>query len=404
MSTAEADAVPDERAATVTGAGVRSLWRRYRVVVFVLLGILVVATGIGLAGNRSVGGRLDPRSAEPTGSRALATLLGERGVRVERRTDPAGLAADPGSRTVILVGHPALLGADPLRALGELDVGTVVLVSPGDDALGAVAAGIDPSGTIPIRARSPGCPEPAADAAGDAVIGGKTYTTETGTSCYRGDGEDGALVTGRTRAGAELVVLGTGEFLTNERLADDGNAALAVNLLGGDGSADELRWLVPAPGSAAGQDGSVSSILPDWVGPALLQLLFAGLLLALWRGRRLGPPVAEPLPVVVRAAETVEGRARLYRRAQARDRAAEALRSGTLARLTPRLGIDPGPGGEPPPEAVVAAVAARSGWPDAEVNAALFGAPPADDAGLVRLTETLDSMARSTLDPEVSRS
>jgi hypothetical protein len=133
----------------------------------------------------------------------------------------------------------------------------------------------------------------------------------------------------------------------------------------------------------------------------LLQLLFAGLLVALWRGRRLGPPVVEPLPVVVRAAEAVEGRSRLYRRAQARDRAAEALRSGALARMVPRLGIDSPAGGEPPSDAVVAAVAARSGRPDAAVHATLFGPPPTDDAGLVALADSLDSIVRETLNLEV---
>jgi len=119
------------------------------------------------------------------------------------------------------------------------------------------------------------------------------------------------------------------------------------------------------------------------------------------RGRRLGPPVVEPLPVVVRAAEAVEGRSRLYRRAQARDRAAEALRSGALARLVPRLGIDRARGAEPPPEAIVAAVASRSGRPEAAVHAVLFGPPPSDDAGLVALADSLDSIVRDTLDPEV---
>jgi hypothetical protein len=208
------------------------------------------------------------------------------------------------------------------------------------------------------------------------------------------------MVVGTTRGGARLVLLGTGTMLTNDHLDEDGNAALGLNLLGRDGSADELRWLVPAPGSAAG-NGSATSILPDWVVPALLQLLFAGLLVALWRGRRLGPPVVEPLPVVVRAAEAVEGRSRLYRRAQARDRAAEALRSGALARMVPRLGIDSPAGGEPPPDAVVAAVAARSGRPDAAVHATLFGPPPTDDAGLVALADSLDSIVRDTLNLEV---
>lgn len=390
------------RAPTATGASLRTLWRRYRVIVAVLVAILVVATGIGIAQTRGVGGRLDPRSVDPAGSRALAVLLDERGVQVQRSTDPGALAVGLTDRTVVLVPFPALLADDALRSLGEVEDGTVVLVAPESDALSGVTDAVRREGTVAVRVRGPGCSEPAAEAAGEALSGGATFSTDDGATCYRGDEDGGALVTGRTRGGARLLVIGTGQPLTNERLAEDGNAALALNLLGGDGSAGELRWLVPAPGSAAGDGGgSLSSILPAWVVPAALQLLLAGLLLALWRGRRLGPPVTEPLPVLVRAAEAVEGRARLYRRAQARDRAAEALRSGALARLVPRLGIDSAAGGEPAPEAVVAAVASRSGRPDAEVHAVLFGPPPIDDAGLVHLTETLDSMVRSTLDPEV---
>jgi hypothetical protein len=273
-----------------------------------------------------------------------------------------------------------------------------VLVEPPEDRLKAVTTGVGFSTFTALRVRSPGCAEPAAVAAGHVLIGGARYESDGGKRCY-GDGADAPMVVGRTHGGARLVILGTGTMLTNARLDEDGNAALGLNLLGGDGSADELRWLVPSPGSAA--TGQSPSILPDWVLPAALQLVLAGLLLALWRGRRLGPPVAEPLPVVVRAAEAVEGRSRLYRRAQARDRAAAALRSGALARMVPRLGIDAAGGGDPPPDAVVSTVAARSGRPDAEVHALLYGPPPSEDAGLVYLADALDSMVSATLDPEV---
>ncbi len=57
-----------------------------------------------------------------------------------------------------------------------------------------------------------------------------------------------------------------------------------------------------------------------------IQLGVALLLAALWRARRLGPLVTERLPVVVRASETVEGHARLYRSRRARDRVAATLR------------------------------------------------------------------------------
>ena len=55
------------------------------------------------------------------------------------------------------------------------------------------------------------------------------------------------------------------------------------------------------------------------------QLWLVVVLVALWKGRRLGPLVAEQLPVVVRASETVEGRGRLYRSRRARDRAADGV-------------------------------------------------------------------------------
>jgi hypothetical protein len=384
----------------VSGASASALWRRYRVVLLVVVLVLVAAVAIGVARSRGAQARLDPRSVDPEGGRALATLLGDRGVRVDRVADPTTLTTGLSSTTVVLVPILGLLDESAARALSDASQGSVVLVDPPGDLLEAVTADIRASSVTSIRVRSPGCDEAAAAAAGDVLIGGRTYESEGDTRCYGGAGDTAPMVVGTTRGGARLVVLGTGAMLTNDRLDEDGNAALGLNVLGGDGSANELRWLVPAPGTASGGE-SPSSVLPDWVLPAALQLLLAGLLVALWRGRRLGPPVAEPLPVVVRAAEAVEGRSRLYRRAQARDRAAEALRSGALARMVPRLGIDMSGGGEPSPEAVVAAVASRSGRSDAAVHAVLFGPPPTDDAGLVALADSLDSIVRDTLDPEV---
>ena len=404
MSVQEAPVAVDHRPAgdapsTVAGPSAPTLWRRYRVVLLVVVLVLLAAIAMGVARSRGAQGRLDPQSVDPEGGRALATLLGDRGVRVDRVTDPSMLATGLSSTTAVLVPLPGLLDESAARELGDASQGSLVLLDPPRNVLESLTADIRPSSVMSIRVRSAGCDEGAAVAAGDVLIGGTTYSSESGTRCY-GDGDAAPMVVGTTRGGARLVVLGTGTMLTNSRLDEDGNAALGLNLLGGDGSADELRWLVPDPGTAANR-GSASSILPDWVPSAALQLLLAGLLVALWRGRRLGPPVVEPLPVVVRASEAVEGRSRLYRRAQARDRAADALRSGALARMVPRLGIDSSRGGDPSPEAVVAVVASRSGRSDADVHAVLFGPPPADDAGLVALADSLDSIVRHTLDPEV---
>ena len=66
----------------------------------------------------------------------------------------------------------------------------------------------------------------------------------------------------------------------------------------------------------------------DFTLPVIVLLLTAGLAAAIWRGRRFGPLVPERLPVTVRAAETTEGRARLY--AHARDAVYSALATERL--------------------------------------------------------------------------
>ena len=65
----------------------------------------------------------------------------------------------------------------------------------------------------------------------------------------------------------------------------------------------------------------------------MILLLLVFLAAAFWRGRRLGPLVVENLPVVVRASETMEGRARLYQKSSARLHALDALRIGAIQRL-----------------------------------------------------------------------
>jgi hypothetical protein len=109
--------------------------------------------------------------------------------------------------------------------------------------------------------------------------------------------------------------------------------------------------------------------------------------------------VAEPLPVVVRAAEAVEGRSRLYRAARARGTAADALRAGTRDRVVRRLGlsVDTGRAG------VVDAVSWRTGRDPAEVDALLYGAAPGEDAALVRLADDLSALEH-TLTREVAGS
>ncbi len=380
-----------------SGRRPREIWRAVRLPAIVVVVVLAGGFILGVSSGRFQRGSLDPRAVDPAGSRALATLLQDRGVTVHRVYGVAAAVEQADSTSTVFVPFPEYEASTTLQKLQTM-AGTVrfVVIDPSDRALNQVTAEISTKSYIGVRRRDPRCPLPEARTAGDADLGGGTYTllnSGVGERCY-----GGSLATAHTRTGQPVAAVGAPEPFTNDRLGSRGNAALAIGLLGG---ADDLWWVLPdlSAGSSSGDQPSLFDILPAWVSPVIWQLLLAGLLLALWRGRRLGPVVIEALPVVVRAAESVEGRARLYRRARARDRAADALRGGARARIVPFLGL----GADPAPPTLVSAVAARAGRSPDEVAALLFGGAPADDAGLVRLADALDALIRTTLDREGRR-
>ena len=338
-------------------------------------------------------GYLDPGNPQPDGARALATLLAERGTAVTRVSSVAGAAAaaPAGSGTVtLLVAEPELLTVGQLQSLARLP-GNRIIAEPDPAVLAVLAPGITEVRQTAVRAISPRCALPAAGLAGSADLGGSALqTTATGAAqCYPAGGHPSLV---RYVAGGRVItVLGTGAPLANANLGRLGNAALALNLLGGR---SRLIWLVPgppAPGSGgAGGQQAFTSIVPAGAYLVLGQLVIAAVLAALWRGRRLGPVVAERLPVVVRAAETVEGHGRLYRAHRSRDRAAAALRDAARGRILRVLGLP----GTTDATAVATLLAARSGRPDEEITALLAGPVPADDAALVALAEGLDALER----------
>jgi hypothetical protein len=118
----------------------------------------------------------------------------------------------------------------------------------------------------------------------------------------------------------------------------------------------------------------------------VVQCAVAFAVLAIWRGRRLGPILSEPLPVRVRAAETVEGHGRLYFRLSARDRAAEALRAGAVRRLSTAFGHSSDP------DALSEAVGRRTGRSPVEIRRLLYDAVPGSDDDLVNLARDLDRL------------
>lgn len=353
-----------------------------------LLGALVTALAFGGNG----GGTLDPDSASPDGGRALASLLRDRGITVTSvRTTSDALSAVQGAQSdaTLLVTDPGLLSPAQIDALAATPVARLVVVQPDSESARlftseATRVGPSPDGAGLV---DPACPDADATAAGNADIGDGELFTGRSAGCY-GLAGGYALETTAGPASDDTVLVGSRTPFRNDRLTDDGNAALAMRLLG---KHPTVVWYLPDeadPGASASGQKSFTAVLPAGWRWGALTLVLAIALLALWQARRLGPVVAERMPVAVRAAETVEGRARLYERGRVTDRASAALREATRSRLAARLGLPrTAAAGD-----VAAAIAARGGPAAAETVAVLAGPAPADDAGLVGLASALDRL------------
>jgi hypothetical protein len=348
--------------------------------------VLAAIAGIGayLTAPRP-GGQMDPASTGPAGAHALVALLGDGGVEVVVADSIADVERAARPNTLILVAQSQYLADNTLLDRLAKAPGDLLLVEPTARTREALmpGVGIAPSDTFDS---DPNCTLREATRAGSVRFGPSvTYKAKDGramTSCY-----DGVLIRFRDN-GRTVTAVGSTDFMTNGSLLQAGNAALAMNLAG-----DRPRLIWYAPHRVEGETSSPASIvdlIPENVTWIVWQLCLVVLLVAVWKGRRPGPLVAEELPVVVRASETVEGRGRLYRSRRARDRAAEALRTATLQRLLPRLGLGAGT----PAPAVVTTVAQRCGADAGFVSYHLFGPPPATDNDLLQLARALDEIER----------
>ncbi|MFE0424954.1 DUF4350 domain-containing protein [Streptomyces sp. NPDC058953] len=395
------EAAPPTTSMSPTG---HQVWRRVRGLLLALTVLVVAGTAIAALRSGDRHGALDPRSADRFGSRAVAELLGGHGIPTRVVTTLADATAATGPDTTLLVSTPDLLTAGQqhaLRSAMESSGGRTVLVSPGPASLDTLAPGIHSAGTTPVETVTPECDLPAANRAGDARLGGERYTLRAGDgagdqaadACYP-VGDLPTLVRTDTGGGdGDTVLLGSPGILYNEHLAQDGNASLALQLLG---SRPHLVWYLPSvsDGSSAPDQGEKSfvELIPSgWVW-GTLQLFLAAALAAAWRAHRLGPLVTERLPVAIRASEATEGRARLYHRAQARDHTAGVLRAAARARIAPLVGVSPSDAHSP--GVLLPAVSSRPTTGDRDLPHLLFGPAPADDTALVHLADQLDALER----------
>ncbi|MGW3290049.1 DUF4350 domain-containing protein [Streptomyces sp. NPDC001002] len=390
--------------ATSVSPTARQVWTRARGIALGVVLLLVTAVVIAVIRSDARHGTLDPRSVDPYGSRAVAELLADRGVSTRLVTTLGEARAAAAPDTTLLIAAPDLLTErqqNQLHASTAGSGGRTVLVASGSASVERLAPGVtaDPATSLDSTL-SPRCALPAARTAGPADTGGIRYTTTHlgADECYPSERLATLLRIPDTSGNGDTVVLGAPDILFNDRLDDQGNASLALQLLG---SRPHLVWYLPSlsdiSATDSGEKGLFDLLPSGWLW-GTLQLFVAALLAALWRARRLGPLVPERLPVAIRASETVEGRARLYRKANARDRASAALRSTTRTRLAPLVGVPVTQAHSP--ETLLPALSAHlHGDGQTTLQSLLFGPPPSDDTALIALADQLDALEREVRRP-----
>ena len=406
---AEATTEGSPGGASPEGASPRARgWRRRWVLVAVLaaaviaVAFLFVSQGPGPASSAP----LDPRNPTANGAQALARVLDSQGVRVvvargEAELERAGVDAD----TTVVVTRTAPLAESTTKGLARLAsrAERLVLVAPDRSVMRYLA----PEVTV-TEARRAAQDLVATDCGTSDVRPGETlsrsqveYTSSLAdAACFTHDRASVYLSLARRGVTPPMVLLGSTSMPANDQITDASNAAVMLRVLGHSG---RVVWYVPSREDVpAGDDAGLGSLVPRWLGPVLALGGFAFLGLVLWRGRRFGRLVPEPLPVVVRAVETTESRGRLYRRARDASRAGATLQGATRTRLADYLGLprpNPSISSRGAGQALVSAVSAATGRQVGEVGALLLGPSPTRDDHLLGLAAEL-----AALEKEVRRS
>ena len=345
----------------------------------------------------------DPGSFRSTGTAALAQTLAAHGVAVRVARDQQELRGWPEATpsTVVVISRATSASESSTRILRDKTrhARRIVVLDPRSEVLdqwGVSTAVISSTGsTLTSAAQCSVAGIAPADRAGhsatiivagaDAVICFRDPLTPTGGA---------VVVYPATAAHPEIVVAQQDWFRNGAILAND-HAGIAVRMIG---AGTQVQWFAPNYTDLMNDNpepmtqAKLEPDVPRWLWPMAGLGAFVLIALMLWRGRRFGQLITEPLPAVVKAAETTEARGRLYQASKDARRAAAQLRGQALRTIPQRLGVSR----HAPVDDIVAAVSRATGRDLATVYALLAGPLPVDDDGLVAFATDL-----STLEEEV---
>ncbi|WP_243224878.1 DUF4350 domain-containing protein [Microbacterium sp. CIAB417] len=351
-------------------------WIGWILVVLLVIGAASVVLLVSQSASVPFRGGGDPDGTGEHGTLALAEILRDQGIEVDVVRSRTQAVSEIRDDTTLVMTDPYSLSDEAVAALIEPANRTVFLSASsrildlldlGEGTTASTSAAVTASCDLPELAEI------------GTIHPGRLFVPADGvTGCFP-DADGNAALLVDDSGGARTVLIDGSRLFGNGYLAEDGNAALGLALLGQTG---HVVWYVPSlldSDLEAQTDPSLGDLTPDWVTPAIVMLILAGAAAAVWRGRRFGPLVAETLPVTVRASETMHGRARLTARAADAEHAGAALRDGTVRRLARRLGLHERAGAAE----VADAAADRLRVPRTAVQALLTGPLPASDDALI---------------------
>ena len=360
-------------------------------VVIAVIILIIAVIGIAISSGAQNTDPMSATNASPNGGKALVEVLRHEGVRVtvtDTLGDTESAIDSPKQTTLFVYDANYYLSAEQVHRALHL-ASTVVLLDPTFEVLDEISPDLASAGYVDGTLEA-NCRVDAASTAEDITGDGNGFRVLDDAldaeTCF-GSGDDVYSLVQLTSIGTEYTVLGATEALTNGVILDNGNAALGLNLLGAN---ENLVWYVPGPVDLDSDIPTTGQLSPPWVLPVTLVLFLVVLAAAVWRGRRLGPLIVENLPVTVRASETMQGRARLYEKANARAHTLDSLRIGTIARLAKLTGLPV----LSTVDEVIATAAAHAGMDPRQVRRLLIDAQPRSDREMVGLSDELLTLER----------
>lgn len=372
--------------------------------VMLIVGLFLVAL-VAVALTRSDRDYVDLSLRNPgaNGVMALGEVARDHGVTVRQIGElQAANIGDPMDTTLVIA-----YGADmfDLQAQSVLAYPGPIVVLGDNPALQAELSDSFATvfnGTTTVDAK---CASPAAVGADTVSTTGVAYVgvPDDASTCFSSDGTYAYVAVHRQGQG-DVTFFSSPQSFTNGSILNEGNASLGLRLLGGHDKAvwylgsyadtSFLTWSRAGDYTPPAVDPS-ADFLPPGTGNAFYALALALVFVAVWRARRFGALVREPLPVVIRASESTRGRARLYRAAGATGRATASLRAASAVRMGRRLGV----GRSSEKDALVNAIVRATGRQRDYVEALLYGPAPQNESQMMTLIDQID-----TLESEVHRS